>query len=145
MNFKISVILLHLFTTTLPITQHSSNSLSVLATNVDTNDAKLKIESFSKLQTKTTATIVSTQTCNDRFCYKLANETTATTTTNTQQKRESTYREFEHLKSSSILYGILKIASEREPADKCYQNLIQIYNGVHRKEIWAIKGKIKSR
>lgn len=130
MNFKISVILLHLFTQTLPIKQNSTHSLTALAANIDINDTQSKIRQFSNLPT----TIVS-QTCNGQFCYKMSNETT----TNATKTQIRSFEKHDQLKSSSVLYGILKVASKREIGDTCYHELNQIYNGVHRREIWAIK------
>lgn len=127
MNFKISVILLHLFTQTLPIKQNSTHPLTALAANIDTQS---KIQQFSNLPT----TIVS-QTCNGQFCYKMSNETT----TNATKTQITSFKKHDQLKSSSVLYGILEIASKREIGDTCYRELNLIYSGVHRREIWAIK------
>lgn len=132
MNFKISVILLHLFTQTLPIKQNLTHSLTVLAKNIDTNDTQPKIRQFSNLPT----TIVS-QTCNGQFCHKMSKETT----TNATKTQITSFKRYDQLKSSSLLYGILKTASKREIDDTCYRELNQIYNGLHSREIWAIKGK----
>lgn len=139
MNFKISVILLHLFTTTLPIGQYSSNSLSVLATNIDINDTKSKIENLSTVL-PSTPTILS-RTCNDRFCYNLTNEHTNSELDSIPVS--TSYKEFDRFKSSSILYGVLRLASEQYQSDQCHRDLKQIYHGIHRKEIWAMKGKFK--
>lgn len=145
MNFKISVILLHLFTTTLPISQHSLNSRSVLATAIDTNDTQAKIRGLSPTVT-TTATILS-ETCNDRFCYNFVNETkTKTNGSETSSTLPSIstqiYKHYDWLMGSSVLYGVLKVASEKEQSNTCFKELNQVYEGIHRKEIWAMKGEI---
>lgn len=133
MNFKVSVILLHIFTITVPISE-----LSVLANDINTNETQSKIRKISTITT--TATIVS-ETCNDRFCYNQMNETTTTPSSNKSNEFAPSYKEYDQLKSTSILYGIVKIASKRPQTDKCYRELNQIYDGIHRKEIWAIKGR----
>ncbi|XP_055307399.1 uncharacterized protein LOC129571608, partial [Sitodiplosis mosellana] len=52
----------------------------------------------------------------------------------------TSHNEFDRLKSISILYGIVDIASKRPQAtSQCHRELNQIYDGIHRKEIWAIK------
>lgn len=126
MNLKISVILLYIFTTMVSIRQLS-------ASNIDTNETQSKI---GKISTITTASTIVSETCNDRFCYGPLNETV-----NNVQAIAPSYKEYDRLKSTSILYGIVKIASERPQVNKCYRELQQIYDGIHRKEIWAIKGK----
>lgn len=45
-------------------------------------------------------------------------------------------------KSISVLYAIAEIASKRPQTSKCYHELNQIYDGIHQKEVWALKGKI---
>ncbi|KAG5676992.1 hypothetical protein PVAND_006783 [Polypedilum vanderplanki] len=49
----------------------------------------------------------------------------------------STYND--RLKYSSILYGIVLLAQENELNQKCYNEIMQIYDGIGRKETWAIK------
>ncbi|XP_055312462.1 O-acyltransferase like protein-like [Sitodiplosis mosellana] len=52
----------------------------------------------------------------------------------------ASHNEFDRLKSTSILYGVVDIASNRPQAThQCHRELKQIYDGIHRKEIWAIK------
>lgn len=142
MNIKVSVVLLHFLTITVPISQYTAKSFSVLASDIEVNETQSKIRKISTIMT--TATIVS-ETCNDRFCYSPTNETTATTTTTNKSKEFApSYKEYDRLKSTSILYGVVKIAAQRSQAetatDKCYRELNQVYDGIHRKEIWAIKG-----
>lgn len=143
MNIKVSVVLLHFLTITVPISQYAAKSFSVLASDIEVNETQSKIRKISTIMT--TATIVS-DTCNDRFCYSPTNETSATaataTTTNKSKEFAPSYREYDRLKSTSILYGVVKTAAQRSQMnDKCYRELNQIYDGIHRKEIWAIKGK----
>lgn len=132
MNFKVSVILLYIFATTVPISQYFVKSLSAVASTIDANETQSKIRKISTITT--TATIVS-ETCNDRFCYSVMNETT-----NSFKEFAPSFKEYDRLKSTSILYGVVKIATARQQANKCYRELNQIYDGIHRKEIWAIKG-----
>lgn len=145
MNIKVSVVLLHFLTITVPISQYAAKSFSVLASDIEVNETQSKIRKISTIMT--TATIVS-ETCNDRFCYSPTNETTAqaaTATVNKSKEFAPSYREYDRLKSTSILYGVIKTAAQRSQMDdKCYRELNQIYDGIHRKEIWAIKGKTKN-
>lgn len=135
MNFKVSVVLLHFFTVTVPIGQYSMKPFSVLADTLDANETQSKIRNISTMMT--TATIVS-ETCNDRFCYNSTNETT---TNDMSKEFAPSYKEYGRLKSTSILYGVVSIASKRPQTNKCYQELNRIYDGIHRKEIWAMKGR----
>lgn len=43
--------------------------------------------------------------------------------------------------SSSFIYGLLTIASETQLSERCYKHMHEIYDAIHRKEIWAMKGK----
>ncbi|KAL7051333.1 hypothetical protein ACKWTF_004432 [Chironomus riparius] len=45
----------------------------------------------------------------------------------------------DRLKHTSILYGLVKLAQENELNQKCYNEIMQIYDGINRKEIWAMK------
>lgn len=128
MNFKISVVLLHLCTITLLLGQHVK-SLGALAHKIDANDTESKIGSMPSI----TAAMLS-GTCNGRFCYSPMNETS--------NEMTLSYREYDQLKSTSILYGVAKIASEQPQLDKCHRELTQIYDGIRRKDIWAIKGNL---
>lgn len=139
MNFKISVILLHLFTTTLPISQHSLNSISVLASNIDTNDTQSEIR---ELSAKVMTSILS-ETCSGQYCYSKMNETARVIDQHASKSTSSHRQHFDRLASTSILYGILKTAAEQrshQQNSKCHNELNQIYEGIHRKKIWAIKG-----
>lgn len=138
MNFKLSILLLHCFTVTVPISRYAVKPLTATATSIDANETQSKIRKISKITT--TATIVS-ETCINRFCYNPLNETAATTTNNISKEFAPSYKVYDRLKSTSILYGIVKIASQRPQTNKCYRELNQIYSGIHRKEIWAMKGK----
>lgn len=129
MNVKISIILLHFLT----IGQHTSRSFGVLANNIDANETQTKLRQISTLST--TSTIVS-DTCNDRFCYSPINDTI----NRNLPDIVPSYTEYDKLKSTSILYGVVKIASQRTHENQCYRELNKIYDGIHRKEIWAIKG-----
>lgn len=60
---------------------------------------------------------------------------------NTEMNMKSTAaRGFDYYRSSSILYGILELASERHQNNQCHRELQRIHQGVLRKEIWAMKG-----
>lgn len=45
------------------------------------------------------------------------------------------------LKHSSLIYGLLVTASENQLNQKCYKEIMQIYHGIHKKEIWAMKSE----
>lgn len=132
MNFNVTIFLLYIFTITVPISQYFVKSLSVLASTIDVNETQSKIRKISTITT--TSTIVS-ETCNDRFCYSLINDTT-----NNFKEFAPSFKDYDRLKSTSILYGVVKTASQRPQTNKCSRELGLIYNGIHRKEIWAIKG-----
>lgn len=161
MHLKISVILLHLFTTTLPISQQSANTLSVLATSTDRNDTQSS--QIRRIATITTTTTITTETCNEPYCYNLLNRTNEMSTP--FQQPSSAHGEQSHfvsnndsvellsnviashvnddrLMSSSIVYGLLKIANSKKSRNTCITELNKIYDGIHRKEIWAMKGRL---
>lgn len=47
----------------------------------------------------------------------------------------------DRLKHMSILYGIIMIAQENELNQRCYNEIMQIYDAINHKEIWAVKGE----
>lgn len=47
----------------------------------------------------------------------------------------------QHWASSSVMYGLLTHNTKDYVNEQCYGELRQIYNGIRRKEIWAIKGQ----
>jgi hypothetical protein len=49
----------------------------------------------------------------------------------------------DRLRHSSILYGIVLLAQDNELNQKCYNEIMQIYAGIGRKEIWAIKSEFQ--
>lgn len=58
------------------------------------------------------------------------------------QESKSLYSAYnDRLKHMSILYGIIMIAQENELNQRCYKEIMQIYNGINHKEVWAIKGE----
>lgn len=58
------------------------------------------------------------------------------------QESTSFYNAYnDRLKHMSILYGIILIAQENELNQRCYNEIMQIYDGINHKEIWAIKGE----
>lgn len=46
----------------------------------------------------------------------------------------------QHWARSSVIYGLLTIANTDFVNERCHSELQYIYNGIRRKEIWAIKG-----
>lgn len=133
MGFKLSIVLLHFLMITVPIGHHSERLFSVRASNIDLNETQSKIRKIATITTAT-ATIVS-DTCNDRFCYSPTNETAI------GRETMPSYKEYDQLKTTSILYGLAKMATERGQQHQCARDLKKIYDGIHRKEIWAIKGR----
>lgn len=133
MGFKTSIVLLHFLMITVPIGQYSERLLSVRASNIDVNETQSKIRKIATITTAT-ATIVS-DTCNDRFCHSSTNETAI------GRETMPSYKEYDQLKTTSILYGLAKMATERVQQNRCSRELTKIYDGIHRKEIWAIKGR----
>lgn len=134
MNFKISVLLLHIFATTLPIGQNSMESFSVQATDINVNQTHQP--NMDQMTTVTATQPIITETCTDRFCYNLTGEHISTDI----DMSSTAPKGYDHYRSSSILYGILALASEQYQSNQCDRELRQIYRGIHRKEIWAIKG-----
>lgn len=49
----------------------------------------------------------------------------------------------ERLKHSSLLYGLTVVAEENQLNQRCYNEIMQIYHGINRKEIWAMKSESK--
>lgn len=47
----------------------------------------------------------------------------------------------QHWASSSVMYGLLTHNTKDYVNEQCYGELRQIYNGIRRKETWAIKGQ----
>lgn len=45
--------------------------------------------------------------------------------------------------SSSVIYGLLSIASDTQLSERCYKHMHEIYDAIHQKETWAMKGKKK--
>lgn len=134
MNFKISVVLLHVFATTLPIGQHSLESFSVLATDINVNQTRQP--TIDQMDTVTATQPIITETCTDHYCYNLTSDHTTTDNDMTSTAPKG----YDHYHSASILYGILALASDQYQSNQCHRELRHIYQGIHRKEIWAIKG-----
>lgn len=164
MHFKLSVIVLHLLTTTtLSISHNASNSLNASASAI--NDSSFRSQ-FDRLPTITTTATISTEpSCNaphcnrsmqndsessDRMQYhghhnELIQSTKVTADSNgtvevmgrlfLQQHMQS-----DRLASSSIIYGLLSVAAHKGERGQCFSELNQIYEGIQRKEIWAMKG-----
>lgn len=49
----------------------------------------------------------------------------------------------ERLKHSSVIYGLSLAAEESQLNQQCYNEIMQIYHGINRKEIWAMKSELK--
>lgn len=47
----------------------------------------------------------------------------------------------ERLKHSSVIYGLIVTAEENHLNQQCYREIMQIYHGINRKEIWAMKSE----
>lgn len=162
MNFKLSVILLHLFTTT-TISHNASNSLNATAPTI--NDSSYRSQLHRLPTITTTATISTEPSCNAPHCNRsvqndtestgrmrhneLHNELMQSTKVVANSTAEVMGRLFsqnhmqsDRLVSSSIIYGLLSVAAHKGERGQCFSELNQIYEGVQRKEIWAIKGNI---
>lgn len=150
MSLKISVVLLHLFSTTLPTSNHAGSSLNVLASAL--NDS-------SPLQRISIITTTTADPCNASYCYRdigidermnnerielIESAKKAAGANETQRPFASTipmHIQRNRLTSSSMVYGVLTLAVQKADKSRCYNELGQIYDGINRKEIWAIKGK----
>lgn len=163
MNLKLSVILLHLFTTTtLPISHNASNSLDAFASAI--NDSSYRSH-LHRLSTITTTATISADTCNAPHCNRLLQNDsesagrvqrheqysdpiqsgkTAADNNGTAEVMtrffSQQYMQSDRLVSSSIIYGLLSVAAQKGERGECFSELNQIYEGIQRKEIWAIKG-----
>lgn len=163
MNFKLSVILLHLFTTTtLPTSHNASNSLDAFATAL--NDSSYRSQ-LHRLPTITTTATISTDTCTAPHCTRLLqNHSNAADRTQHNEQNDKLiqsakaaadnnstaeimirlfsqqYMQRDRLASSSIIYGLLSVAAQKGEKGQCCNELNQIYEGIQRKEIWAMKG-----
>lgn len=49
----------------------------------------------------------------------------------------------ERLKHSSVIYGLTLSAEENQLNQQCYNEIMQIYHGINRKEIWAMKSEFR--
>lgn len=134
MNFKISVVLLFVLATTLPFGRQSMESFSVMATNINENQTQANIE-----QLATSTQPILSETCTDRFCYNLTSEHMNAEI----DLRSTAIKGYDHYRSYSILYSILEMASDRYQSNQCHRELRQMYHGIHRKDIWAMKGNFK--
>lgn len=47
----------------------------------------------------------------------------------------------ERLKHSSVLYGLVMNAEKHQLNHQCFSEIMQIYEGINKKEIWAIKSE----
>ena len=47
------------------------------------------------------------------------------------------------MKHSSVIYGLVSTAEENQLNQQCYNEIMQIYHGINRKEIWAMKSELK--
>lgn len=47
----------------------------------------------------------------------------------------------ERLRHSSVIYGLIVTAEENQLNQQCYNEIMQIYHGINRKEIWAVKSE----
>lgn len=45
-----------------------------------------------------------------------------------------------HWSSTSVMYGLLMLANSDYVNEQCHAELRMIYNGIRRRDIWAIKG-----
>lgn len=50
----------------------------------------------------------------------------------------------ERLKHSSIIYGLIVNANEDQLNLQCFNEIMQIYHGINRKEIWAMKSEFRN-
>lgn len=47
----------------------------------------------------------------------------------------------DQLRTTSILYGLVVTATPHDVGVTCFNHMRMLYEGIHSKEIWAIKGK----
>lgn len=47
----------------------------------------------------------------------------------------------ERLKHSSVLYGLVMNAEKHQLNHQCFSEIMQIYEGINKKEVWAIKSE----
>lgn len=148
MNFKLSVILLHLFATTTLSSSH-------------VNDSSYRSQLHRLPSMSTTATISADSSCNASHCNRSAqNESESTGSVEYHEVTQSTkaaagnngtvevmarlfsqqHVHSDRLAGSSIIYGLLSVAALKGERGQCFSELNQIYEGIQRKEIWAMKG-----
>lgn len=75
-------------------------------------------------------------------CQRLSNKTNirhASQQLQSMPKRSTAARE-NYLAGSSILFAILKKLNESYVTDTCNEHLQMVYEGINRKEVWAMKG-----
>lgn len=129
MSLKTFVTLLYLFTTTLPISHRSTNSLQVLAANAaDTCNKPLRHHVLNKTVGNNESTRLNLMRNDgvDNVSHNL----------HEYQRDNNNY-----LERSSVIFGLVKLANKQNFSEKCFNDMQQIYNGIQRKEIWAMKGE----
>lgn len=59
-----------------------------------------------------------------------------------ENNTEANHHEFnERLKYSSVIYGLLMTANENQLNRKCYNEIMQIFSGISKREVWAMKSE----
>lgn len=48
----------------------------------------------------------------------------------------------DRLRHTSVIYGLIVAAEENQLNQRCYNEIMQIYHGINRKEIWAMKSEL---
>lgn len=145
------MILLHLFaTTTLPISHNARNALDAFASAI--NDSSYRTQMHGMPSITTTATISADNRLlqnktdhephNDLFhAANVVGDRNNDTNEIMSRLFSQQFMQSDRLASSSILYGLLSVAAQRNEKGQCYNDMNQIYEGIQRKEIWAMKGK----
>lgn len=49
----------------------------------------------------------------------------------------------ERLKHSSLIYGIITFAEEAKLNQQCYDEIMQIFHGFDRKDVWTMKSELR--
>ena len=95
---------------------------------------------------KTNNSSVPESSCNnDEYCSKNIQDqiVLAKTINNYLHNVGSSGKSFntERLKHSSVLYGLVMNAEKHQLNHQCFSEMMQIYEGINKKEIWAIKSE----
>lgn len=96
-------------------------------------------------KTNNNSSVPASECSNDEYCSKNIQDqiVLAKSINNYLHNVGSSAKSFntERLKHSSVLYGLIMNAEKNQLNHQCFSEIMQIYEGINKKEIWAIKSE----